>query len=322
MTDGDRSEEQTEDVLPTDDVPREDDDAEGGEDRASGTDTESDDDSSEVRTEDVQPTNNATEGAGDSEGVGGSEGAGGSGDAGDSEGASDVDESESDVDEFGTDGVDGFDESGVGEGVDTDADASVEDVEPTDDGRGNETTDDSGEVIVEADRATESKSDRPKGLAELDRELEEMGASGGEATTTGGGVASVGGQGAINAGQRYCQECGSSISQHAEICPECGVRQDRTQRSNGDSDEVDPGIAALLSFLVPGLGDFYSDETGLGAVMFLAWIAWIAIGWVLIGGGFTLLTFGFGLFLVLPVLLTVELIIHIGAAVISYAAAN
>ena len=264
----------------------------------------------------------------------------------------------------GTDDIlptDGAPEEDEVEGVGSDTDqepaddssgGGSEDIFPTDDtpreadaetaDGETETIDDTGEVVIEEDASTETSEDRSKGLAELDRELEQLGSDSADADAggaagragpeAGAGMSSSGGHTEASnqvdewgssagqtgqAAQRYCQECGSSISRNAEICPECGVRQ-----SKASSDDADPGVAALLSFFVPGLGDLYSDETELGVIIFLAWLAWIGIGWFLIGGGFTILTFGLGLFLVVPVLLAIELLIHVGAAVISYSAAS
>lgn len=59
----------------------------------------------------------------------------------------------------------------------------------------------------------------------------------------------------------YCRACGEEIHLEAEICPECGVRQrPQPQQKN-------PGIAAIASFFVPGLGQIYNGQIGFGIVM-------------------------------------------------------
>ena len=313
MTDGEPSR-GTDDALPTDGAPEE------TEETGSETGTETAEDSSGGGPDDTLPTDNVASETDKDE----------TDDEGDSEDGGDLDdESDSeDAEEPGGSPGRGFTPGSS----DEDDDAS---------GGSTETTDDTGEVLIEEESSADPSVGRSKGLAELDRELETMdsetdradsdlGATIGRESSGAGGDVSPNRRGTevenevsewgTNAGQaetQYCPECGSSISRNAEICPECGVRQ-----PNDSSDDVDPATAALLSFVVPGLGDFYSEETELGAIMFLAWIAWLAIGWGLVGGGFTLITFGFGLFLVLPVLLTAELFIHIAAAVISYFAAS
>ncbi|VVB88554.1 zinc-ribbon domain protein [uncultured archaeon] len=53
---------------------------------------------------------------------------------------------------------------------------------------------------------------------------------------------------------KYCSNCGASIDEMAEICPQCGVRvmvpQVYRQAKSG-------GLAAVLSAIIPGLGQLY-----------------------------------------------------------------
>jgi len=73
----------------------------------------------------------------------------------------------------------------------------------------------------------------------------------------------------------YCRDCGAVISERAEICPECGVRQ----RSSGVSTEElidvltngeNPFVAAVYSAILPGLGQFYNREPKKGAIIVIA----------------------------------------------------
>ena len=43
-----------------------------------------------------------------------------------------------------------------------------------------------------------------------------------------------------------------------------------------------PGVAALLSFLIPGIGQMYNSEISKGVIFFLAgWIVFIpVVGWI------------------------------------------
>lgn len=69
----------------------------------------------------------------------------------------------------------------------------------------------------------------------------------------------------------FCRDCGQIISERAEICPECGVRQ-HAPRSQG-SDVLDGGnpfLAALLSALLPGLGQIYNRELERGLALVVA----------------------------------------------------
>ena len=63
----------------------------------------------------------------------------------------------------------------------------------------------------------------------------------------------------------FCPECGNElISKNAEICPNCGVRLRGSEKS--------PGIAALCSFIFPGLGQVYNGDVGRGFLILLGTI--------------------------------------------------
>jgi RNA polymerase subunit RPABC4/transcription elongation factor Spt4 len=77
--------------------------------------------------------------------------------------------------------------------------------------------------------------------------------------------------------EKYCVECGELIYKQAEICPECGVGQP-TGGSSTDSEQVAAGILAIL---LGGLGahKFYQGNTRNG-VLYLCFF-WTAIPAVL-----------------------------------------
>lgn len=85
--------------------------------------------------------------------------------------------------------------------------------------------------------------------------------------------------------RKYCSNCGSQIDERAEICPECGVRQVTPgYYQQGGSQQKSPGLAALLSALVVGLGQVYNGEVGKGILLFVAaiisgilWLVYIGI---------------------------------------------
>lgn len=70
--------------------------------------------------------------------------------------------------------------------------------------------------------------------------------------------------------QVYCRDCGAIISERAEICPSCGVRQRPPPSSTTDDALEDlfeggnPFVAAVLSAIFPGLGQLYNRELSKG----------------------------------------------------------
>lgn len=66
----------------------------------------------------------------------------------------------------------------------------------------------------------------------------------------------------------FCRDCGEVINERAEICPKCGIRQKEPESST--TSEKDSGIAAVLSFFVPGGGQIYNGQIGKGIAILLA----------------------------------------------------
>lgn len=82
---------------------------------------------------------------------------------------------------------------------------------------------------------------------------------------------------------KFCQNCGKKIDINAEICPHCGVRVGGIVRSDNKS----VVLAAILSFLFPGLGHIYNGLTKKGVSFVIAYIVsailmLIIIGWILV----------------------------------------
>lgn len=61
----------------------------------------------------------------------------------------------------------------------------------------------------------------------------------------------------------HCRDCGAVIDARAEICPECGIRQKAAKQA---STSKDPGLAAVASFIIPGLGQVYNGQIAKGIV--------------------------------------------------------
>ena len=76
--------------------------------------------------------------------------------------------------------------------------------------------------------------------------------------------------------EAFCRNCGAVISDRAEICPECGVRQRPPPRSSLDraADDLlgggNPFVAAVLSAVFPGVGQLYNRELGKGIALMAA----------------------------------------------------
>ncbi len=78
---------------------------------------------------------------------------------------------------------------------------------------------------------------------------------------------------------KFCQSCGKKININAEICPYCGVRVAGIVRS----EEKNVLLAAILSFLFPGLGHLYNGLTKKGLSFIIAYIVSAVLMFILIG---------------------------------------
>jgi TM2 domain-containing membrane protein YozV len=71
-------------------------------------------------------------------------------------------------------------------------------------------------------------------------------------------------------GEVFCRDCGEKISERAEICPHCGIRQKDPptpeQPATPPQKQKDSGIAAVASFIIPGLGQVYNGELAKGII--------------------------------------------------------
>ena len=76
---------------------------------------------------------------------------------------------------------------------------------------------------------------------------------------------------------KFCPNCGAEIDRKAVICPKCGVRiKPSTNAKN-------PGLAAVLSFVIVGLGQIYNGEIGKGILLIVLYVISIALCLVFIG---------------------------------------
>ena len=74
-------------------------------------------------------------------------------------------------------------------------------------------------------------------------------------------------------GEKFCSNCGKVISEKAEICPHCGVRQFAPPNPFGGTARNGKSkiAAALLAFFLGGFGvhKFYLGQVGLGLIYLL-----------------------------------------------------
>ena len=77
---------------------------------------------------------------------------------------------------------------------------------------------------------------------------------------------------------KFCQSCGEKININAEICPHCGVRV-----ANFQYQDKSVLLAAILSFLFPGLGHLYLGLNRKGISFIIAYIVSAILIILLIG---------------------------------------
>ncbi len=61
----------------------------------------------------------------------------------------------------------------------------------------------------------------------------------------------------------YCKTCDAEILPEFRVCPDCGTERIKNKKKN-------PAVAALLSCIVPGLGQIYAGELYRGLALFAA----------------------------------------------------
>ena len=68
-----------------------------------------------------------------------------------------------------------------------------------------------------------------------------------------------------------CKYCNEEINAKADICPHCGMRLRIVVTKN-------PGIASVLSFFIPGLGQIYNGDITMGIAFVILEILSLSVG--------------------------------------------
>jgi TM2 domain-containing membrane protein YozV len=100
---------------------------------------------------------------------------------------------------------------------------------------------------------------------------------------------------------KFCSNCGFEMPEASKFCPECGNTAERVPPVMNTTTIVVPsnkssGLAALLSFLIIGLGQVYLGLTKKGIILFLLAIISGVLMMVLIGWITWLLVWGYAIY--------------------------
>jgi TM2 domain-containing membrane protein YozV len=82
---------------------------------------------------------------------------------------------------------------------------------------------------------------------------------------------------------KFCPNCGKELQfENAEICPSCGVRIKEPPKLQ-QTEIKSSGIAAIASFVVPGLGQIYCGQIGRGIMILIGFVIACFMILILIG---------------------------------------
>ncbi|WP_458452920.1 zinc-ribbon domain-containing protein [Methanobrevibacter sp.] len=88
---------------------------------------------------------------------------------------------------------------------------------------------------------------------------------------------------------KFCSNCGFKMDENIKFCPECGTSASgvpQTTNAAVSNADKNSALAAILSFLIIGLGQIYLGLTKRGIILFVAAIVagiltLIIVGWIL-----------------------------------------
>ena len=93
----------------------------------------------------------------------------------------------------------------------------------------------------------------------------------------------------VGKGKKFCADCGRECGEDRTVCSGCGhPLQSAPEAPVGGKKIIRPGgrsaaLAAILSCVIPGLGQLYLGQVTKGAVMFITHLVWLPV-WFLAGG--------------------------------------
>ncbi len=65
----------------------------------------------------------------------------------------------------------------------------------------------------------------------------------------------------------FCSKCGKVVTEEMNVCPNCGNVLRIIPTSRVTVGTKNPGVAAILSLFIPGLGQIYAGRIGRGLLM-------------------------------------------------------
>ena len=90
----------------------------------------------------------------------------------------------------------------------------------------------------------------------------------------------------VNNMSKFCANCGFKMDKNNKFCPNCGSSPDNPQPTMPIQSDKSSGLAAVLSFLIIGLGQIYLGLTKRGLILFVlavisGFLMLIYIGWII-----------------------------------------
>lgn len=98
----------------------------------------------------------------------------------------------------------------------------------------------------------------------------------------------------------YCSVCGYKINPNIKICSNCGRKIDAKAKvcakCGAEVVHKNVFVAAVLSFIFPGLGQLYNNQTHKGIILIIGYIISLILSLVLIGVILAILIWIFGMY--------------------------